>query len=189
MVTDRAGRPCPWVPLPMPLPLPDPWSVDFGRNRGGDRCTEPGMAYLDHENLDVYHVAIEFLPAANRIADAFPRGYSWLADQLRRAATSICLNIAEGAGEFSGKEKARFYRMAKRSATESAAILDAWRALGSPIEQGDELSSARDYIVRIVSMLVRMVQRVEQGHGVGHGQGHGHGHARARESDARTSGT
>jgi four helix bundle protein len=141
------------------------------------------MAYLDHENLDVYHVAIELLPEAVRIADEFPRGYSWLADQLRRAATSICLNIAEGAGEFSGKEKARFYRMAKRSATESAAILDAWRALGSPVEQVDQLSSARDRIVRIVSMLVRMVQRVEHGHGVGHGHGHGHAHARERESE------
>ena len=147
------------------------------------------MTYLDHENLDVYHVAIELLPAASRIADAFPRGYSWLADQLRRAATSICLNIAEGAGEFSGKEKARFYRMAKRSATESAVILDAWRALGSPVEQEAELSSARDRIVRIVSMLVRMVQRVEHGHGVGHGHGQGQAHARARESESvRTSG-
>jgi len=136
------------------------------------------VAYLDHEKLDVYHVAIDFLPAANGIADALPRGYSWLADQLRRAATSIFLNIAEGAGEFSGKEKARFYRMAKRSATESAAILDAWRALGSLGDQEDKLLSARDQLVRIVSMLVRIVQRVEHGHGVGQGQGQGHARER-----------
>ena len=36
-----------------------------------------------------------------------------LADQLQRAATSIPLNIADGAGEFSASEKARFYRMAQ----------------------------------------------------------------------------
>ncbi|MBW3534903.1 MAG: four helix bundle protein, partial [Gemmatimonadetes bacterium] len=38
-----------------------------------------------------------------------------LEDQLDRAATSIVLNIAEGAGEFSLPDKQRFYRMAKRS--------------------------------------------------------------------------
>jgi four helix bundle protein len=39
------------------------------------------------------------------------------------------INIAEGAGEFAPEEQARFYRMARRSATESATILDACRAL------------------------------------------------------------
>ena len=39
------------------------------------------------------------------------------------------LNIAEGAGEFAPKEKARFYRMARRSATESAAVLDVCKNL------------------------------------------------------------
>jgi len=39
------------------------------------------------------------------------------------------LNIAEGAGEFAPKEKVRFYRMARRSATESAAVLDVCRNL------------------------------------------------------------
>jgi len=40
----------------------------------------------------------------------------------QRAATSVPLNIAEGAGEYSGAEKSRFYRIAKRSATECAGI-------------------------------------------------------------------
>ena len=52
-----------------------------------------------------------------------------LADQLRRASTSISFNIAEGAGEYAPADKARFYRIARRSATESAAILDACRLL------------------------------------------------------------
>jgi four helix bundle protein len=42
-----------------------------------------------------------------------PRGRAYLADQLRRACTSVALNTAEGAGECAGKEKARFHRMAK----------------------------------------------------------------------------
>ena len=41
---------------------------------------------LDHEKLDVYKVSIEFMVIALNIADKIPRGYSSLADQLRRAS-------------------------------------------------------------------------------------------------------
>ena len=61
---------------------------------------------------------------AHDIGERLPRGRAFLSDQLHRAAVSIPLNIAEGAGEFSQGEKARFYRIARRSATECAAILD-----------------------------------------------------------------
>jgi len=54
----------------------------------------------------------------------FMKQFLSLADQLQRAATFIPLNIAEGAGEYSGAEKNRFYRIAKRSATDCAGILD-----------------------------------------------------------------
>ncbi|MEO5509215.1 MAG: four helix bundle protein [Longimicrobiales bacterium] len=47
-----------------------------------------------------------------------------LCDQLIRAASSISLNIAEGAGEYSVPEKLRFYRIARRSAWECASILE-----------------------------------------------------------------
>ncbi len=46
-----------------------------------------------------------------------------------RASASIVLNIAGGAGEFAKREKARFYRIARRSATEFAEILDILREL------------------------------------------------------------
>ena len=40
---------------------------------------------LDHEKLDVYEISIEFMTIAIKIADNIPRGYSSLADQLKRA--------------------------------------------------------------------------------------------------------
>ena len=83
------------------------------------------MNDFEHERLDVYRAAIEFLVIADEIATSLPKGRAYLVDQLRRAATSIALNIAEGAGEFSPGDKVRFYRMARRSATECAGILDA----------------------------------------------------------------
>jgi len=76
------------------------------------------MDHFDHEKLEVYQVAISFVGIADDIVDNLPVGRSYLADQLHRAAASISNNIAEGAGEFAPKEKKRFYRMARRSATE-----------------------------------------------------------------------
>ncbi|MBI2378131.1 MAG: four helix bundle protein, partial [Deltaproteobacteria bacterium] len=53
------------------------------------------MAF-DHEELDVYVAALDFLVAADAVIELLPRGRGHLADQLHRASTSIVLNIAEG---------------------------------------------------------------------------------------------
>src|SRR5687768_18373754 len=55
-----------------------------------------GMMQLDHERLDVYDLALEFLVLANGIIEGLPRGRSHLADQFTRASLSIVLNLAEG---------------------------------------------------------------------------------------------
>ena len=61
-----------------------------------------------HERLDVYQAAVAFLVLADTIASSLPRGRADLADQLRRASTSISFNVAEGAGEYAPADKARF---------------------------------------------------------------------------------
>ncbi|WP_372371584.1 four helix bundle protein [Candidatus Uabimicrobium sp. HlEnr_7] len=63
------------------------------------------------------------------MVEYLPKGHSHLSNQLQRVALSISLNIAEGAGEFSSAEKARFYRIARRSTTECASIIDICRCL------------------------------------------------------------
>ena len=125
---------------------------------------------FDHERLEVYAVGIEFVSLAGRILDGMPRGRSYVADQLRRAATSIVLNIAEGAGEIYASDKARFYRFACRSATECAAILDVCRRAG--LSNDDLLGEGRNLLVRIVQMLIRLCKGMEQsGTGTGTGTG------------------
>jgi four helix bundle protein len=126
------------------------------------------MTDFDHEKLDVYVAAIDFVALADEIVEHLPRGRAYLADQLQRAATSIPLNIAEGAGEFSGNEKARFYRMAKRSATECAAIIHVCRRLG--LVEDSRYVAGRELLLRVVAMLVQMVRRLgESGTGSGTG--------------------
>lgn len=114
------------------------------------------MSYFDHEKLDVYRAAMRLNVLADKMIEQLPRGRSYLADQLQRAATSILLNIAEGAGEYASNEKGRFYRMVKRSATECAAIFDLCKELQLVEQQC--YAEARELLARIVAMLIRMAQ-------------------------------
>ena len=128
------------------------------------------MHVFEHERLDVYVASIEFVAPAEDIVEHLPRGRSRLADQLHRAATSVPLNIAEGAGEFSASEKARFYRMAMRSATECPAILHVLQRL--VLVDETRYNSGRELLLRSVARLVQMVRRTgESGTGTGTGSG------------------
>ncbi len=81
-----------------------------------------------------------------------------LRDQLDRASISIVLNIAEGCGRRSPADKARFYSMARGSATECAAILD---LLGvRELVDDRPRKHARALLVRTVQMLTRLVTRM-----------------------------
>ena len=108
----------------------------------GRPCRWDAMV-LDHERLDVYHLALDFVVFANGIIEALPRGRSHLADQFTRASTSIVLNIAEGAGKLSKGDKRRYYLTARGSATESAALLDVCRRLELLDEAGQIDARAR----------------------------------------------
>ena len=63
------------------------------------------MAF-DHHKLDVYRRGLGVVAACDEILRQLPPGRSQLRDQISRASTSIVANIAEGAGEYSRKEKA-----------------------------------------------------------------------------------
>jgi four helix bundle protein len=114
------------------------------------------MSQLDHEKLDVYQASIDLVVLIDEIIEQLPRGRGYLADQFQRAALSVPLNIAEGAGEFSGTEKGRFYRMAKRSATECAGIFDV--CLRLELISEDSHQKGRELILRIVAMLTKMAK-------------------------------
>ena len=107
---------------------------------------------LDHERLDVYAIALDFLVFANGLIESLPRGRSHLADQFTRASTSIVLNLAEGAGKLSKADKRRYYLTARGSATESAALLDVCLRLKLVGEA--EHRAGKAMIVRVVSMLI-----------------------------------
>jgi four helix bundle protein len=109
---------------------------------------------LAYQRLDVYQCAIRALALSTHLSREMPHGYSSLGDQLRRAALSIPLNIAEAAGRIGDGDRARFYAIARGSAMECAAILDACGALG--FGETDDKDEMGKLLVRIVEMLTKM---------------------------------
>jgi four helix bundle protein len=116
--------------------------------------------FLDHERLEVYGLAREHAREAHRLIQILPSGRADVADQYRRASLSIPLNIAEGGGEYAPAEKARFYRMAKRSATECAAVLDHMVDLQMLPER--EIHKAKTLLRRIVGALIKLILATER---------------------------
>ena len=114
------------------------------------------MPVLAFQRLDVYPCAVRHLALAARISEGIPKGYASLADPLRRAALSVPLNIAEGSGRTTRPDAARHCAIARGSAMECAAILDACRAIGRM--ESEVLEEANTLITRVVEMLTKMAR-------------------------------
>ncbi|MFZ3136957.1 MAG: four helix bundle protein [Thermodesulfovibrionales bacterium] len=77
------------------------------------------------KNLKVYQRAIDFAIDIYKLTKSFPKDELFgLTNQIRRAATSISLNIAEGSGNKSNKEFKRFLEMSLRSNYEVMTCLE-----------------------------------------------------------------
>ncbi|HET6404284.1 MAG TPA: four helix bundle protein [Candidatus Thermoplasmatota archaeon] len=112
------------------------------------------MFVPDHEKLDVYHRAVRAAALVEKVALAVPEARADLRDQMRRASTSVVLNIAEGANGFAPRDKARYYRIAQGSAGECLAALDLARQVG-PGSADD--GAARSELLHVMGSLRKMV--------------------------------
>ena len=108
--------------------------------------------FLPCERLDVYRIALEFRLSL-RILETV-RNVSAQRDQLFRAADSVVLNIAEGAGRTAQADKRRHYSYAKGSAMECGAALALLLACGA--FQIVAYQERRMMIIRVIQMLSRL---------------------------------
>src|SRR5438132_782993 len=76
-----------------------------------------------HEKLIVYQRALEFAAWSQELIESLTKKTS-ARDHLERSGDSIALNIAEGNGKFSKKDRARYFQIAHGSALECAGCLD-----------------------------------------------------------------
>jgi four helix bundle protein len=111
---------------------------------------------FDHEKLDVYQEAISFCAWVGVFLNTIETKVA-AKDQLDRASTSIPLNIAEGNGKFSRRDRARFLEMARGSALECAACLDV--LIARRLTKVTSVVHAKEQLARIVQMLVGLLRR------------------------------
>ena len=106
--------------------------------------------------LIVHQVALEMIAGIKPLIDRIGRHDRALADQLRRSASSVSLNIGEGAYSRGGNETARFTDAAG-SASETRAALRVAAAWGYI---GDGAWQAVDALLdRILAMLWGLTHR------------------------------
>jgi len=111
------------------------------------------MGFL-FEKLEVYQRAMNFAERAISLTDELPRGQAALADQFKRAALSISLNIAEGNGRWHSKDRKNFFIIARGSAFECVPLLELCRRRGWMSEEDHkERKSELEIISRMLSAL------------------------------------
>ena len=117
---------------------------------------------FDHEKLDVYKVSIEFVAWVGELLDdSLAECRQSAVGQLDRASTSVPLNIAEGNGKRSLRDRCRYLDTARGSAFECAAALDvlvARRTLTS-----DAIRPGKELLKRVVEMLSKMTAALSGG--------------------------
>ena len=112
---------------------------------------------LDHETLDVYRVSLDFATWAYELSRGLKGADRHARDQLLRASQSIPLNVAEGCGKIPSADRGRFFQIASGSARECGAVIDILSRCG--VIEGETAAEGKQLLVRIVSMLTRMIER------------------------------
>jgi len=78
-------------------------------------------------------------------------------DQFERAADSIALNIAEGNGKYSGKDRCRYFDITKGSSLECSSCLGLLFA--KELISNDALIEGRERLKEIVMMIMGLIKK------------------------------
>jgi four helix bundle protein len=110
-----------------------------------------------YRDLKVWQRAMAFTITIYHESRAWPDSEKFgLISQIRRAATSIPLNIAEGSGSSSNKDFCRFLEIGLRSTYEVMTAIDIARGLGYlPGERADTLLAEADEIAAMIVGLMK----------------------------------
>ena len=154
----QAGADAPAVSVPVVRPRPGAeLALALAASAAEDAAIGRGNEshVLDAEKLTVYHVALELQCMANTLVPSVNRV---LRDQFERASLSVILNLAEGCGRVSRRQRRYHFGVARGSATECAALTDVLRL--RRLTPASECFRARSLAVRCVQMLTKLVERM-----------------------------
>jgi len=111
---------------------------------------------LAHQKLDVFTASKKLVLLSYRLSKLLPQDERFnMVQQLRRAALSVQLNIAEGSSRKSPIERRRFYEISRESLVEIDTILDL--AIELEYLKPVELEETGTLIVKTFQMLSKMI--------------------------------
>ena len=112
----------------------------------------------DYRKLKIYERSYKAALAIYRMTEGYPEGERYgITSQMRRAATSIAMNISEGnAKRESQQEFKRFLMMAMGSANEMSVLLDFSKDLGYIDDQTyEKVSREYDEIGKMIRVFIQ----------------------------------
>jgi four helix bundle protein len=113
---------------------------------------------LKHKSLDVYQAVREMVKEAYKVSGMLPPEEKFnMVPQIRRAALSVKLNLAEGASRKSVVERNRFLEIARGSVVEIDAALETGVDLS--YYSKDELNVMGEMLNKCFAMLTKMIEK------------------------------
>ena len=113
---------------------------------------------LKHKPLDVYVAARELVKEIYKISTLLPKEENFnMTSQIRRAALSVKLNLAEGSSRKSGVERKRYFEIARGSVVELDAALET--AVDLNYFNQAQLETAGLLLNKCFAMLSKMIEQ------------------------------
>ena len=111
---------------------------------------------LNHQKPDIYKFSQAFVLECYKLSKCLPDSEKFgMISQIRRAALSVHLNIAEGASRKSEIERKRFYEISRSSIVEIDAALDI--ANGLKYLKNHDMSELGEEMVRCFKILTGLI--------------------------------
>lgn len=111
---------------------------------------------LKHKSLDIYKAARDLTKEVYRISMLLPSEEKFnMVPQMRRAALSVKLNLAEGSTRKSEIERKRYFEISRGSVVEIDAVLET--AVDLNYLKTDELNILGEYLNKCFAMFSKMI--------------------------------
>ncbi len=111
---------------------------------------------LNHQKLDVYSFSQTFVLECYKLSKYLPENEKFgMVSQIRRAALSVHLNIAEGASRKSEVERKRYYEISRSSLVDIDAALDI--ANGLEYLKNYDMSKLGEALIRCFKILTGLI--------------------------------
>ena len=117
------------------------------------------------EDLECYQLALQVLREAYRVAELLPPEERYnLTHQMRKAAVSVVLNIAEGYGRYHYLDSLRFYYIARGSLDETLSGFVICDEVGYTSEELPRQRELCHSALRSLNGYIRYIRKRQQGH-------------------------